>query len=348
MGMLDKETVLKYLSGIETNGEPIDDKRMEKYKKILEEIANDPSLLAFLDKKFGEIVASYIIENEELIEDFFAENNESGFLKRDAQGNVLLDDKYIERKHNGPGIYAKNWIIFKEIPILIKGLDKECSTDTTLISEQIAREAGYRVASYYPAILNGENVIITPSFLRLDEKVVQGKEISGTNMDISDNPKLIRSYLAKKGCSEEKISNIIDEYKSMMLFHIFINSRDEHNGNWGVIEGQNNKFDFAPIYDLEGGLAENELKIRPISIKGKYDDEAMLKFLLESNKVMEYANALLNIDMDKVYEDINKKKKITIPEETKKEVNDVIEKSKIKLQKVLNIVKKEKKQEQEK
>ncbi len=347
MGMLDKEMVLKYLSGIETNGEPINSKRMRKYKKILEEIANNPSLLAFLDKKFGEMVASYIIENEELIEDFFVENK-NGSLKRDDQGNVLLNDKYIERKHNGPGIYAKSWIIYKEIPILIKELEQSCSTDTTLISEQIAREANYNVASYYPAILNGKKVIITPSFLRLDEKIVQGREISGTNMDISDNPDLIRNYLTAKGCNEEKISHIIDKYKSIMLFHIFINSRDEHNGNWGIIEGQNNTFDFTPIYDLEGGLAENKLKIRPIYIGDKYDDEAMLEFLLKSDKVMEYANTLLNIDMDKVYEDINKRKKITIPEDRKKEVNDVIEKSKIKLQKVLNIIKKEKEEEQQK
>ena len=340
MGIMDRKQIMKYLQYIEKNGEPVTEEEMRKYNQILEEILKRPSLQSFLDKRFGELIINYIKDNENIIE-------ESGKrLKRNDSGFVILDgEKFVEREHNGPGIYAVKWVMVNNTPALIKELDKDNDIKTTLISEQIAREAGYEVAEYYPAIFEGKEVILTPSFLKIkstpnekeysEEEIIQGKKISGSNMDISENPELIRKYFSEMGCSEEKIQELIEKYKSVMLYNIFINLRDGHNGNWGVIQGENNEFRFTPIFDLEGGLAENKLNIRPMYIHENYDDESMLKYLLEDKRIREYAKGLLKVDMDKVYEEVEKSKKIKIPRETRLVNSKVINRSKEKLEEIL-------------
>ncbi len=339
MAIFDKEEILKFLQYIDKNGEPITEEEKANYEKILEQISSSPSLQAFLDKKFGEIMIKYIGEHKNIL----SESQKK--LERDSEGYYILDgESFIEREHNGPGVYAKKWIMVNGRSVLIKELDKNNDVNTTLISEQIARSAGYEVATYYPAILDGKKVVITPSFLKIEEnsegdnfieEIIQGKIISGSNMDISENPKLIRDFFEKKGVPGDAIDELIEKYKSVMLFNIFINLRDGHNGNWGVIKGANNQYRFTPIFDLEGGLSENNFQIRPINIKGSYDDPEMLDYLLDDDRIKVYANRLMNVNMNEVYECIESVKKITIPEETKKENMRIIQMGKQKIQEAL-------------
>ena len=156
-------------------------------------------------------------------------------------------------------------------------------------------------------------------------------------MDISENPNLIRKYFIDRGILPEEREKIVERYNSTMLFNIFVNSRDGHNGNWGVIKSLNNQYRFAPIFDLEGGLAENSLNIRATNLNGIYDnDEAMIKYLLRDPKMRKYAEALLNINMDRVYENIELSKRVKVPQEVRKATNKVIENSKSLLYKVMN------------
>ena len=343
MAIFDKDTIMDFLQYIDKNGEPITEEEKSRYKEILNQITKSPTLQAFLDKKFGEMMIKYIGEHKEIISE-----SQKG-LKRDLAGYFILDgENFIEREHNGPGVYAKKWIMIKGRPVLIKELDKNNDVNTTLISEEIARRAGYDVASYYPAILDGKKVVITPSFLKIEEnqagdnfveEIIQGKVISGSNMDVSENPKLIRDFFEKKDVSDDLLDELIEKYKSVMLFNIFINLRDGHNGNWGVIKGANNRYRFTPIFDLEGGLSENNFEIRPINIKGNYDDSEMLDCLLEDEKIIKYAESLLRVDMDEVYASIEREKGVKIPEETRIENDKIINKGKQKVQDALSRIK---------
>ena len=342
MAILDKNKIIEYLQYIDKNGGPIDEEEKAEYMVILKQIGENPSLQAFLEKKFGEIMIQYIGEQKERI---LEKKQEIG---RNSEGYYVLDGvNFIERKHNGPGVFAIKWIMIKNRPVLIKSLDRKNDIATTLISEQIAREAGYEVASYFPAILEGKKVIITPSFLKTEktgengyfsEEIIQGKVISGENMDISENPELIRTFFRKKGVSEPIIDNLIEKYKSVMLFNIFINLRDGHNGNWGVIVGNNNQYRFTPVFDLEGGLSENDLEIRPINIHGEYEDSQMLEYLLSDERMREYAERLMKVDMNNVYNMVERLKGIKISDEIREINTAYIQKGKIKIQKALDKV----------
>lgn len=320
MAIFDEEQILRYLQYVEKNEKTMTEDEVQRYKKILDQILESPELEAFLDKKFGELISNFIIENPLLVE-----NAQKQFV-RDENGFILLDEQgYTERDHNGPGIFAIKWIMVGGMPILVKGMDSENNPYTTLISEQIAREAGYDVATYYPAIMSGKQVVVTPSFLKVEdepdgsrreEEIISGKKIAKDNMDLEEVPALITKYFSEKGASQDTISSLIEGYKSVMLYNIFINARDGHNGNWGVIKGSDH-YRFTPIFDLEGGLAENKLNIRPMHIGDSWEDGAMLEYLLRDERMKKYAQRLLRVDMDKVYSDIEKTKRVKIPEEIK-------------------------------
>ena len=352
MSVLNKEQIIKYLEDIEENGEPITEEAKEKYKDILEYISKTPSLQAFLDKKAAELMIKYIGDNKEIItEPKKLVKNENGFVELDR-------GQFLERDHNGSGTFALKWIIAKGTQYLIKELDSDNDITTTLISEQIARSSGYNVATYYPAILNGKEVIITPSFLNVqkdedendyfEEKIIDGKKISGYNMDISENPDLIRQYFSKRGVTEDKIQELVENYKSVMLYNNFINLKDGHNGNWGVIVGKDNQYKFTPIYDLEGGLYENPLMIRATYIDCEMNDEddvkkinetmnkKMFEYLLEDENIRKYAENLLNINMNEVFEIVEKSKKVKIPEEIREKTCSVINKNKSVISEILD------------
>lgn len=331
MPIFDVDEILRILQNIETDGKPKTEEELQKYKLILNQILKDPSLEAFLNKKFGEMISNYVIENPGLIE-----KSKNQFVRND-DGFILLDEQdYLTREHNGPGIFAIEWIMTGGMPVLVKGMAKENNPYTTLISEQIAREAGYDVATYYPAILKGKNVVVTPSFLKVEdmpdgtvreEEIISGKRISGENMDLSENPALIREYFEARNVPKAQIDSLVEGYKSIMLYNIFINTRDGHNGNWGVIQGKNS-YRFTPIFDLEGGLSENKLNIRPFHIGDDWDDETMLNYLLQDGRMKKYAKRLLSVDMDKVYSEVERTKKVKIPKEIKEANKKVIAGSK--------------------
>ena len=337
MEVIDDDKIINALSGMEFNDEMLSDEDINAYKEIIKKIENNPILLDFLQRKFGEYIANYIYSNVDLLNDYLTD--EKNILKQDREGNVILSNNYIEKEHVGTGINVIKWILVGNLPILIKGLDSNNKPITTFISEEIAKQSGMDVAIYYPAILDNKKVIITPSFLKEGEDIIIGKKISYINMDISENPDLIRKYLTEQGASKAEIDNIITKYKCNMLYNIFINSRDGHNGNWGVIRTPDNKFRYAPIFDLEGGLAENYQNIRATYIGDTYnDDNAMLQYLLKDEKVKNYANKLLSINMDEVYDSVMKRKKVTIPNEDQIAVNEVIKSSKEKIRTIIKLM----------
>lgn len=166
---------------------------------------------------------------------------------------------------------------------------------------------------------------MTPDFLKIGEDLISGKDICESNMNVRKVPEIIRKYLESDGATQENIQEIIRQYKIIMAYNIFINHRDGHNGNWSIIKKNDEKFYFAPIYDLEGCLTENKHNIRATYIDDfNYDDNAALEFLFEDPQVKEKFEGFFKTNMLKVFSDIKNKKGININSELRQELYDFI------------------------
>lgn len=241
-------------------------------------------------------------------------------LPKEKDGSMNLDGMPT-RPYFGPGNFAKLWTLLKDGEFLVKELDSKNDPITTLVAESIARMCGLNVAKYYSAIMNRKRLIISLSFLNLGDELISGKDICGINMNIRETPELLKDYLKKNGASNEEVEEIIMQYKMSLVYSIFINNRDGHNGNWSIIKRKDGTFCFAPIYDLEGSLDENTHNIRATYIDDyDYSDEKMLDFLFQDERVLEESKKFLDIPILKIFEQIEKEKGIVIPKEKREKL----------------------------
>ena len=65
MGILNEEEIMDYLKYVDKYQTELNDEEKEKYAQILEQIIADPNLQSFLNRKFGEIIADYFLDNSE-------------------------------------------------------------------------------------------------------------------------------------------------------------------------------------------------------------------------------------------------------------------------------------------
>lgn len=259
--------------------------------------------------------------------------------------------------------------------IVVKNLLKENERETALIAEEIARQLRFPVAQYYPAKYIGkeyskeaaderqkredpqstkdplyvtERIVLTPNFLEEGEELITGDRIAHYEMDICEVPKLIREYFVKEGLDDDKIEDLITDYRVVMAYNCFINHRDCHNGNWGYIKKANGEYKISHIFDLEGSLDENINEIRAINVGDNYSapnnniDESIFIELFKDKKCRERVRGFFNLNLAKVFRNVSISKGITISKAKQSKVTKVIQKEKDILTKVLmNIQKKE-------
>ena len=267
-------------------------------------------------------------------------------------------------KENQEGMEYEDVVNPREIrnDIVVKNLLNENERETALIAEEIARQLGFAVAQYYPAIYIGskytkeaaearqkesglepdkdlvyvtERIVLTPNFLEPGEELITGDRIAQYEMDVSQVPKCIEAYFKKEGVSEEKIQELISDYRMVMAYNCLINHRDCHNGNWGYIKGEDGEYRISHIFDLEGSLDENTSDIRAIFVGENYTfsgnniDEFILDEVLKDPKCRERVKDFLKLDLQKVFRNVNLSKRITIPKAKKQRVMRVLEKEKL-------------------
>ncbi|MBR2588228.1 MAG: hypothetical protein IKD77_03355 [Bacilli bacterium] len=301
------------------------------------------------NKKFKEIIEEKI--------NFFKNISESRIEKKEEK--ILR--KQIE-EHQGDMGY-EDVVKPKEIrnDIVVKNLLPENERETALIAEEIARQLGFPVAQYYPAKYIGtaytketaeqkqredgtnydkelvyvtEKIVLTPNFLEPGEELITGDRIAQYEMDVAEVPKCIEAYFKKEGVDDEKIKDLISDYRIVMAYNCFINHRDCHNGNWGYIKDANGEYKISHIFDLEGSLDENNSDIRAIfvgdksSFYGSNIDEFLLEELLEDKKCRDRVKDFLNLNLQKVFRNVTLSKRITIPKAKQCKVMKVIEKEK--------------------
>ena len=251
--------------------------------------------------------------------------------------------------------------------IVVKNLLPENERETALIAEEIARQLGLPVAQYYPAkylgkkfskeeaeknrMIDGKknselvymtkDIVITPNFLEPGEELVTGDRIAGYEMDISVVPSLIEKYMSKEGIPQERINELISDYRTVMAYNCFINHRDCHNGNWGFIKKKDGDYKISHIFDLEGSLDENVHQIREIYVGDVYseadkniDKELLMELLKDERcraKVMEFNR----LNLFRVYSNINISKGVRISQDKQRKVEEVITREKLILEETL-------------
>ena len=122
---------------------------------------------------------------------------------------------------------------------------------------------------------------------------------------------------------------MISDYRIVMSYNCLINHRDCHNGNWGYIKSVDGTFHISHIFDLEGSLDENVEEIREIYVgdiwsTGNNIDSELLRELLKDEICRERVAKFLELDIENVFSHVRLSKGISIPDDKKKRVKDVI------------------------
>lgn len=353
---IDESTFLSTIEKLSVNGgKHLQESEIEDSLQTFRNLRKNASLDSCISYNFSYDYVKYVYQNRYQIRKFL--NKKILDIKKDKNGNYLIDDSYFFRSNNEGGKNSPFWMSVEKSALdinsnpinkdlVLKNMFKENKRETALIAEEIARELRLPVAQYYPAKYIGEkyhiknkentdntnllsdNIVITPNFLEDGEELITGDRILGIEMDISQTPELIRKYLTNKGVNQSKIEYLISDYKIIMAFNCFINHRDCHNGNWGFIKDKSGNYKISHIFDLEGSLSENKHHIRAIYIGDSMDDEILLRYLLQDKKVREKSKDFLRLNMNEVYSRILYSKGIAVPENMQHEINELIIKQK--------------------
>lgn len=356
----------KHLSGEEIN------QAIESFKLLQ---SND-RLNNIISYKYIKDYVSYVYTNRYQIRKHLSKRINR--LKKDKDGDYLIDDSYIVRDNNDGGKNSPFWISIERDDnenlkgnitkdIVVKNMFKENEKETALIAEEIARELKLPVAQYYPAKYVGkkygskdkksfndntpfvsDRIVITPNFLEDGEELITGDRIAGCEMDVSKVPNLIREYLKKEDVSDEKIEELISDYRLIMTYNCFINHRDCHNGNWGYTKNKDGKFKIAHIFDLEGSLCENIHNIRAIYVGDYMDDEHIYNELLQDDNVRKKAKQFLYLNMRNVMNRVFISKGVYVPFPKRNATYNLIENQKKTLEKAIIKIERDKEEDIEK
>lgn len=346
----------KTLSRITIGENHLDEDEVEECCKLYEDILNNKVIHNILSYYILRDYALFIYTNRYQIR--MVIDNKLFELPIDKDGNYILDDDmFISRINRDGGKNSPLWIcmnVSEDAPkqndkilandIVVKNLFKKNQRETSLIAEEIARQLGLPVAQYYPAIYVGnkfkekeseefvsQKIALTPNFLKPGEELITGDRIAKYDMDISTVPDKIREFFRKQGVDEKEIERLISDYRIVMAYNCLINHRDCHNGNWGYIKSEDGTFHISHIFDLEGSLDENIEEIREIYVgniwsTGNNIDSDLLRELLKDETCRKRVAKFLELDIENVFSHVRLSKGISIPDDKKKRVKDVISK----------------------
>ena len=373
---ITKEEFLKLIQRIAIDGEHLSEEEIEKAMQAFNKVKSNKKLDNLISYKFIKDYVLYVYENRYQIRKHLSKKINK--LKRDKEGDYLIDDSYIVRDNNDGGKNSPFWISIERHEdevvkgditkdIVVKNMFDENKKETALIAEEIARQLRLPVAQYYPAKYVGtkyttqgkrsfddnkpyvsKRIVITPNFLEDGEELITGDRIAGYEMDVSRVPNIIREYLSKEGLEKQEIDDLVSDYRTIMAFNCFINHRDCHNGNWGYIKQANGKFKIAHIFDLEGSLLENIHHIRAIYVGDYMEDDKILYELLKDKKTRKKVASFLDLDMEQVFLNVYVSKGFIVPNDMKVETQKLIGEQKCILQNVIKQIDKDEKREYEK
>lgn len=145
---------------ITIDGKHLSDEEIEQAIESFKLLQSNNRLNNIISYKYIKDYVSYVYTNRYQIRKHLSKRINR--LKKDKDGDYLIDDSYIVRDNNDGGKNSPFWIsieiddneelkgdITKDI--VVKNMFKENEKETALIAEEIARELQLPVAQYYPA-----------------------------------------------------------------------------------------------------------------------------------------------------------------------------------------------------
>lgn len=272
---------------------------------------------------------------------------------KEKMGNDHRDKMWF--KYNGTDYLLKSTIALEDT------IGNYCSYGEIIMEE--ACKLLHMPAAHYELVKyndkNGElkEGVISESFVGDKSKITTLFDVSVDKIDLYDNSDItdynividcLYNYLKEdknNDLSEEKIDEIILNFKKQLMDDIVFCAVDNHSQNYGLITEDNKIKNIAPSYDREAilmldmdidtllDIADNEdlfydminsqcSRILPLDKIDDYPEnepwKPMMAVLLEDERLCDYYyNEILSLDMEQIFENI-KKRKIYLDDDLKR------------------------------
>lgn len=185
--------------------------------------------------------------------------NDEGFIDLDKINNIVINEYIGDKKIKIVGRRPKYWITLEDINILFKETTANSYEDYAhLFYSEFANQCGVEHAEYDRAIFRGRKGVITPNFLKKDEKLISGKVLLESAQQI---------YM-ENNMEKTPANSVEDAMDALTLFNFDIKlvreaitqlikldildgvllETDRNSTNWGIIT-RSSDVRIAPIYD---------------------------------------------------------------------------------------------------
>lgn len=198
-------------------------------------------------------------------------------IKRNKDGYIILDDIpfIMTKEENKDGHNNTYWLILENgSRILLKEvLYTEIMSE--LLFKELAKKLDVQSANYDVGILNNKIYLISPSFLRIGEKLVDYYNLSFNNYEVdvkelTDKAKKIKQDLF---------------IRKMLTIDMLSENEDRFPNNFRTIQSKKN-IRICPLYD-NGILEINNMKLffkHYPSINGSIKDDDILNYLMQDDE----------------------------------------------------------------
>ncbi len=242
-------------------------------------------------------------------------------IKRNKDGYIILDDIpfIMTNTENKDGHNNTYWLILENgSRILLKEvLYTEIMSE--LLFKELAKKLDVQSANYDVGILNNKIYLISPSFLRIGEKLVDYYNLSFNNYEVdvkelTDKAKKIKQDLF---------------IRKMLTIDMLSENEDRFPNNFRTIQSKKN-IRICPLYD--NGLAKGTFKFNTIipSVNGNTDPVDVFSYLMKNEEYKLWVlNKILNKNLYSLNEVIKLEKGIYIDEEITKSFEESIDNGKV-------------------
>lgn len=216
-------------------------------------------------------------------------------IKRNKDGYIILDDiPFIMTKaQNKEGHNNIYWLILENgSRILLKEVSYT-EIMSELLFKELAKKLDIQSANYDIGVLNNKVYLISPSFLRIGEKLVDYYNLSFNNYEVDVKELTTKAKEIKQDLFVRK----------MLTIDMLTENEDRFPNNFRTIQSRKN-IRICPLFD--NGLARGTFKFNTIipSIDGDTDLTYVFSYLMQNE---EYKLWVINKILNKNLYDLNEK-----------------------------------------
>lgn len=242
-------------------------------------------------------------------------------IKRNKDGYIILDDIpfIMTRAQNKNGHNNTYWLILENGSRIL--LKEVCYAEimSELLFKELAKKLDVQSANYDVGVLNNKIYLISPSFLRIGEKLVDYYNLSFDNYEINVKELTDKANKIKQDLFVRK----------MLTIDMLAENEDRFPNNFRTIQSRKN-IRICPLFD--NGLARGTFKFNTIipSINGNADSVDVFSYLMQNEEYKLWVlNKILNKNLYNLNEVIRLEKGIYVDEEITKSFEESIDNGKI-------------------